>query len=139
MEELKNETVEETQDLIPEVAEVSEADILAQAVMKEQNIQQVTAKQRAMKILVQVGLYAFLGIMALIVVFPFYWMIISSLKTLKEFNLKEPTFFPHVIHFQNYSNAFKKAEMGRLFMHMHGLQKNYIDKPVSRAGIEMQT
>ena len=116
MEELKNETVEETQDLIPEVAEVSEADILAQAVMKEQNIQQVTAKQRAMKILVQVGLYAFLGIMALIVVFPFYWMIISSLKTLKEFNLKEPTFFPHVIQFENYSNAFKKAEMGRLFM-----------------------
>ena len=116
MEELKNETVEETQDLIPEVAEVSEADILAQAVMTEQTIQQVTAKQRAMKILVQVGLYAFLGIMALIVVFPFYWMIISSLKTLKEFNLKEPTFFPHVIQFENYSNAFKKAEMGRLFM-----------------------
>ena len=116
MEELKNETVEETQDLIPEVAEVSESDILAQAVMKEQNIQQVTAKQRVMKILVQVGLYAFLGIMALIVVFPFYWMIISSLKTLKEFRLKEPTFFPHEIYFKNYANAFTKAEMGRLFM-----------------------
>ena len=116
MEELKNETIEETQDLIPETAVASESDILVQAVMREQNIQQVTAKQRVMKILVQVGLYAFLGVMALIVVFPFYWMIISSLKTLKEFNLKEPTFFPHTLHFQNYSNAFKKAEMGRLFL-----------------------
>jgi multiple sugar transport system permease protein len=30
--------------------------------------------------------------------------------------LKDPTFFPHEIHWQNYTNAFRKANMGRLFM-----------------------
>ena len=89
---------------------------LVAGVMQEKNMQQVTAKQRAMKILVQVGLYLFLGIMALIVLFPFYWMIISSLKTLNEYELRNPTFYPHKFHFQNYTNAFNKANMGRLFL-----------------------
>jgi multiple sugar transport system permease protein len=54
--------------------------------------------------------------MALIVLFPFYWMIISSLKTLNEYELRDPTFFPKVIHWQNYTNAFQKANMGRLLL-----------------------
>jgi signal peptidase len=54
--------------------------------------------------------------MALIVVFPFYWMIISSLKTLPEYERLKPTFFPTEIYWQNYTNAFEKANMGRLFM-----------------------
>ena len=77
---------------------------------------QVTTRQKVTKVLVQVGLYLFLGIMALIVVFPFYWMIISSLKTLPEYELKDPTFFPKQIYWQNYANAFSKANMGRLFL-----------------------
>lgn len=114
MNELKNETFEENESLAPET--VTQEDILAQAVMRERDMKKVTGKQRVMKILVQVGLYAFLGIMAIIVVFPFYWMIISSLKTLPEYELKNPTFFPQEIHWQNYANAFNKANMGRLFM-----------------------
>jgi ABC-type maltose transport system permease subunit len=89
---------------------------LVAGVMQEKDMQQVTAKQRIMKILVQVGLYLFLGVMALIVLFPFYWMIISSLKTLDEYELRNPTFFPNEFHFQNYANAFSKANMGRLFL-----------------------
>lgn len=120
MNELKNETFEENESLTPEThtsdVAVSDSDILAQAVMRERDIQKVSAKQRVMKILVQVGLYTFLGIMALIVVFPFYWMIISSLKTLDEYELRNPTFFPTVIHWQNYANAFSKARMDRLFL-----------------------
>ena len=54
--------------------------------------------------------------MALIVLFPFYWMIISSLKTLAEYELPDPTFFPKQIQWQNYVNAFAKAKMGRLLM-----------------------
>ncbi len=121
MDEIKNETLEETENLTPEtvektVEETTEKDILAQAVMQEKDMQQVSSKQRIMKILVQVGLYLFLGIMAIIVIFPFYWMIISSLKTLPEYELQNPTFFPQKIHWQNYANAFSKANMGRLFM-----------------------
>lgn len=121
MDEIKNETLEETENLTPETVEetteeTTEKDILAQAVMQEKDMQQVSSKQRVMKILVQVGLYLFLGIMAIIVIFPFYWMIISSLKTLPEYELQNPTFFPQKIHWQNYANAFSKANMGRLFM-----------------------
>ena len=123
MDELKNENVEETKNLTPDAetpvkqnASPTEGDVLTSGVMKEKDMQKVTSKQRVVKILVQVGLYLFLGIMALIVVFPFYWMIISSLKTLDEYELTSPTFYPHEIHWQNYTNAFKKANMGRLFM-----------------------
>ena len=117
MEELKNETVEETENLPPvKQTATEEGDVLTQGVMQEKDMQKVTNKQRVMKVLVQIGLYLFLGIMALIVVFPFYWMIISSLKTLNEYELENPTFFPKVIYWQNYANAFAKANMGRLFL-----------------------
>ncbi len=120
MDELKNETFEENENLTPEThtsdVAVSTSDVLAQAVMRERDMQQVSAKQRVTKALVQVGLYLFLGIMALIVVFPFYWMIISSLKTLDEYRQINPTFFPNEFHWQNYANAFNKANMGRLFL-----------------------
>ena len=123
MEELKNETFEENENLPleemveeTEAEETQESDVLVKSVRQEQDMQQVTAKQRAMKILVQVALYAFLGVMALIVIFPFYWMIISSLKSVNEFNTDPPTFFPQEFHWDNYSKAFSKANMGRLFL-----------------------
>ena len=122
MTELKNESLEENENLTPAAEEnyttesVSSTEILAQAVMHEKNMQQVSTKQRVMKVLVQIGLYLFLTIMAVIVVFPFYWMLISSLKTLKEYELKNPTFFPQEFNWVNYSNAFNKANMGRLFL-----------------------
>ena len=84
--------------------------------MSEKNIQQVSAKQKVVKTVVLIGLYAFLGIMALIVLFPFYWMIISSLKTLDEYRMSVPTFWPQKIMFSNYAEAFTAASLGRLFV-----------------------
>ena len=84
--------------------------------MSEKNIQQVSAKQKVGKLLVLIGIYAFLGIMALIVLFPFYWMIISSLKTLDEYRMSVPTFWPQRIMFSNYVEAFTAASLGRLFI-----------------------
>ena len=81
--------------------------------MHEKNMQKVTATQKVTKVAVQFFLYAFLIVMALIVVFPFYWMIVSSLKTLNEYELENPTFFPKVIYWQNYANAFAKAKAER--------------------------
>ncbi len=85
-------------------------------VMKERDLQKVTSAQRVTKILAQIGLYLFLGIMALIVVFPFYWMIISSLKSLAEYRLPVPTLFPQKIMWGNYVQAFTKAELTKLFI-----------------------
>ena len=84
--------------------------------MSEKNIQQVSAKQKIVKTLVLVGVYVFLGIMAIIVLFPFYWMIISSLKTLDEYRMSVPTFWPQKIMFSNYVEAFTAASLGRLFL-----------------------
>ena len=84
--------------------------------MKERDMKQVTSKQKIVKILVQVGLYLFLGIMALIVVFPFYWMIISSMKSIAEYNLPVPTLYPKNPQFMvNYTEAFQVADLLKLF------------------------
>ena len=83
--------------------------------MKEQNIQKVSATQRVVKFCVKFFTYAFLLLMALIVLFPFYWMIISSLKSLAEYRLSVPTFFPKQILLSNYAEAFTTASLGRLF------------------------
>ena len=85
-------------------------------VMHEKNLQTVSAQQRVIQAVVKTGVYVFLGIMALIVLFPFYWMIISSLKSLDEYRLNIPTFWPKVIIMQNYAEAFTAASLGRLFL-----------------------
>ena len=117
MEEMKNETLDTTENLTANSTNsIVDAEKLKDAVMQEKNMQQVSTKQKLMKVLVQIGLYAFLGIMAIIVIFPFYWMIISSLKNLDEYELMNPTFFPQAVNWKNYANAFSKASMGRLFL-----------------------
>ena len=85
-------------------------------VMHERDLQQVSAQQRVMKVLVQAFTYLFLGVMALIVLFPFYWMIISSLKSLEEYRFNVPTLWPQKIIFYNYIRAFDTASLGTLFL-----------------------
>ena len=84
-------------------------------VMQAKDLQQTSAQQRVVKFLVQFFTYFFLCVMALIVLFPFYWMIISSLKTLAEYRLNVPTFWPQKIMLSNYAEAFTTASLGRLF------------------------
>ena len=43
--------------------------------MHERDMQKVSAKQRVVKALVIILIYAFLIFMALVVLFPFYWML----------------------------------------------------------------
>ena len=85
-------------------------------VMQARDIQRMSAGQRIMKVLGKTGTYLFLSIMALIVLFPFYWMIISSLKTLAEYRQAIPTFWPKQMMFNNYVDAFNTANLGSLFM-----------------------
>ncbi len=87
-----------------------------QKVMKAQDLQKVAAASKVSKSLVKIGVYAFLIIMALIVLFPFYWMIISSLKTLAEYRQPTPTFWPQTLMWSNYVDAFATANLGRLFL-----------------------
>ncbi len=84
-------------------------------VMGEKNMAQVSAQQKIIKGVVLFFVYAFLLVMALIVLFPFYWMIISSLKSLEEYRMSVPTFWPRTMLFSNYAEAFTSAGLGRLF------------------------
>ena len=84
--------------------------------MREKDMRKVSSEQKLVKILVQILLYAFLIVMALIIIFPFYWMLISSVKSLAEYKLPVPTLFPRQALFSNYVEAFNQANLGRLFL-----------------------
>ncbi len=83
--------------------------------MHEKDMQQVTARQKAVKFIVKFFVYAFLITIAIAVLFPFYWMIISSLKSLEEYRLSVPTFWPRKVLLSNYVEAFTAANLGQLF------------------------
>ncbi len=89
---------------------------LKDQVMQQKDMEKVGATQRTVKVLATILLYVFLITMAIIVLFPFYWMIISSLKTLTEYQQSPPTFFPKQIVWGNYVEAFQTANLGKLFM-----------------------
>ena len=83
--------------------------------MVERDMDQVKKRQKVMKVLSKIMVYVFLSVMAVVVLFPFYWMIISSLKSLEEYKLSVPTLYPHVVHWENYLAAFKTANLWQLF------------------------
>lgn len=60
--------------------------------------------------------YFMLIIFAIITVFPFYWMIASSLKTSFEVIQTPPTMIPETAMWGNYAKAFEMAPFGRYFI-----------------------
>lgn len=60
--------------------------------------------------------YFFLTIWALLVLFPFYWMLLSSVKSYSAYNGEYiPKFFTLQPTFENYIDAFTKVPLGRYF------------------------
>ena len=92
------------------------AENVLNSTLSEKNIKQVSQKQSVGKVFVLIAVYAFLGFMALVVLFPFYWMIVSSLKSIDEYMLNPPTLFPQEFVWENYANAFTTAGLGQLFI-----------------------
>ncbi len=84
-------------------------------VMQERDMHKVVVGQKIMRVFSQILLYLFLFAIAFIILFPFYWMVISSVKTLDEYLLTIPTLFPREFDFVNYVEAFNTANLGRLF------------------------
>lgn len=117
-----NEMIPETEETLSPVEEATVSASpemqgeLVKGVMHEQNLAQVSTKQKVGKIVITTALYLFLGLMALTVLFPFYWMLISSVKTVSEYNQAVPTFFPKVIKWKNYMEAFTTGGLGNLFL-----------------------
>ena len=84
--------------------------------MQGKNVQHLATGQTITKVFVKFGTYLFLIVMAIIILFPFYWMILSSLKTIEEYRLSTPTFWPNTFKWANYVNAFTKGNLGHLFL-----------------------
>ena len=80
--------------------------------MRDRDIKKVSAQQGVAKIFGQVLVYAFLITMAFIVIFPFYWMIMSSLKTSEEYQWPIPSLVPQTtIDWHNYVEVFTKPDL----------------------------
>lgn len=60
--------------------------------------------------------YILLAMWAIIVLFPFYWMILTSVKSYSEYNSEYiPKFFAMSPTMQNYVDAFTEVPLGRYF------------------------
>ncbi|MDY6429906.1 MAG: carbohydrate ABC transporter permease [Bacilli bacterium] len=64
------------------------------------------------KVLTLIFTYIFLAFVGLIMIFPFYWMIITSLKTGAEIQRTIPTFWPQTFRWENYADALSTLQFG---------------------------
>ncbi len=70
------------------------------------DVEKQKKKQKIFFILRQIGIYVALLFFAVLCIFPFYWMIMTSFKTQSEYELEVPTMFPQQFVFTNYGDAF---------------------------------
>lgn len=84
------------------------------AINNNELVNRAIKKEKTKKIISHIFIYIFLALIALFIVFPFYWMIITSLKSTQELDSLTVTFFPKKIIWSNYPNAMKRAQMGKL-------------------------
>lgn len=69
---------------------------------------------RIRKAVVRTITYVFLALWAVIVLFPFYWMLLTSVKRYSEYNSEYiPKFFTLSPTLQNYADAFTAVPLGR--------------------------
>ena len=62
-------------------------------------------------------IYFFLVVWALVVLFPFYWMVLTSLKSFAAYNSEYiPRFFTANPTLENYTSAFEAVPLGRYFL-----------------------
>lgn len=75
----------------------------------EFDIERQRKKQKIGNILKNIFVYTCLTICAVLAFLPFYWMIISSLKTETEYRATTPTFFPHEFMWRNYESVLTQT------------------------------
>lgn len=70
-------------------------------------VDQIKKAEKVTHIIFTALTYLFIVALALVVIFPFYWMIITSLKTYSEITQEQQTFFPSVVMWTNYVYVFQ--------------------------------
>ena len=59
--------------------------------------------------------YLLAALVTLIMIFPLYWMLITSVKSQQEVLLALPTFWPKEWHFENYKNVFQRVNFSKYY------------------------
>ena len=84
---------------------------------KQVDYESIGRSARAKSIAGKAVIYCLLTIWALMVLFPFYWMVLSSVKSYSAYNSEYvPKFFTLSPTFQNYRDAFTAVSLGRYFL-----------------------
>lgn len=85
--------------------------------MNEENMNQIKRSARAGKVIKNIFVYACLGAWAVIVLFPFYWMVLTSIKKYSAYASEyTPKFFTLQPTFENYVLAFTEVNLVRYFL-----------------------
>ena len=78
-----------------------------------QTVDAIKRGQRVASIVSTVLTYVFILALALTVLFPFYWMIITSLKQKAEIEASTQTFFPTIVMWSNYTYVFQVFDFSK--------------------------
>ena len=74
-------------------------------------------RERQRKLAGRIAVYAFLTLWALMVLFPFYWMVLTSIKSYSAYNSEYvPKFIAEAPTLQNYFDAFTAVPLARYFL-----------------------
>ena len=101
---------------------------LTSKTMQEKDFQKVTSTQKVFRTIGTIVTYVFLIVVAFTVLLPFYWMLLSSVKTMTDYMQDPPSFLVSFwksdsktfiyykdLVFQNYSHVFTNINLGQLF------------------------
>ncbi|MGN0297733.1 MAG: carbohydrate ABC transporter permease [Lachnospiraceae bacterium] len=78
---------------------------------------QIEKTEKTRKIMTHVIVYALLILWAVMVLFPFYWMILTSVKSYSSYNAEYiPSFFTLSPTLQNYVDAFTTVSLGKYLL-----------------------
>lgn len=77
-------------------------------------VENIKKTEKVAKIIGTILVYLFIVALAILIIFPFYWMIITSLKSLDEITGMatggKQTFFPQIVMWSNYVYVFQKFD-----------------------------
>ena len=81
------------------------------------NYDQISREARTRRTVLRVITYALLVLWALMVLFPYYWMLLTSVKSYSSYNAEYvPAFFTLQPTLENYVSAFTQVPLARYFL-----------------------
>ena len=81
------------------------------------NYKIIERKEKRRELLMDIALYFFLVLWAIVVLFPFYWMVLTSLKSYGAYNAEYiPQFYTLNPTLENYVTAFTSVNLAKYFL-----------------------